>query len=975
MKAAILGRPILIIAIVSLIAAGCSPRKNTAANRRYQEFITRYNIHYNGQSHYTETLDAMEEGYEDDFTGLIPVHPADARGDKNLPQPTGDFTRSIEKAQKSIQLRSIKRRPKPKPGHSRDNTYRQWMKRSEYNPFIHNSWLMMGRSQYMNGDFDGAAATFMYITKHFQWLPETVTEAKLWQARAYCGTGWLFEAENIISGLDPSQLTDNELKRLYYIVSTILFTKLSRFDEAAAALSKAIEFSPGKRHARMEYLLAQLLARAGKTNEASIIFGKIADKSNIPYRTKLNARIMQTEVASGEKNIDRINQLKKIARLTRNKPYLDQINYAIGNLYLWSADTAGAIESYRKAIEKSQREGVEKAMAQIALGKIYFEKKRYDLAQPLYAAAVTLLPESYPGIDSIKLRSDVLDELAVHSNALHLNDSLLTLSEMSPEQRLRAIEKIIADLKKQEKKEAELQARNEHRLQSDGAENTLYGAGNALSPGNFTLNSDRSWYFYNPAVRNAGKTEFQRRWGNRKLEDNWRRRDKNDYFTGENNEPQSSGEQGREDTPAAASTAANDPHSPEFYLRQIPQTDIEIASTKEIIQGALFNIGVILKDRLHDFTSSAEQFTELNNRFPDNIYRLEAYYNLYLMGIISGDFDEAARWQQAIVDQFPESEYGKAMNRPDYLSSIADIAAKQEQIYDLTYRAFLENRNGEVHRATEMMLDSFPMSDIMPKFLFIDALSYVADRNNKRFRERLEKLVEQYPAADVTPLASAYLAGLNSGRIPQAGGSNQTGMIFTTRLSDSPAQESSDPTSFNVDFNFDYSSPQIIVFTFPKDSVSANQLLFDVARYNFNRFTMRDFELEQISHGNLGLLLIHGFKNLEEAQSYIKTVSAGEPRMRLPRNVRPVVISESDFNLLLAHSLSFDDYFRQANIKTYKAVQEITLPPELFGPAEPPVETNSTKRAEKFSPMPPPAPKKKINFNRLGSEGDDDLLH
>lgn len=169
MKAAILGRPILIIAIVSLIAAGCSPRKNTAANRRYQEFITRYNIHYNGQSHYTETLDAMEEGYEDDFTGLIPVHPADARGDKNLPQPTGDFTRSIEKAQKSIQLRSIKRRPKPKPGHSRDNTYRQWMKRSEYNPFIHNSWLMMGRSQYMNGDFDGAAATFMYITKHFQW--------------------------------------------------------------------------------------------------------------------------------------------------------------------------------------------------------------------------------------------------------------------------------------------------------------------------------------------------------------------------------------------------------------------------------------------------------------------------------------------------------------------------------------------------------------------------------------------------------------------------------------------------------------------------------------------------------------------------------------------------------------------------------------------------------------------------------------
>ena len=41
---------------------------------------------------------------------------------------------------------------------------------------------MMGRAQYYNGDFLGAAATFFYISRHFKWLPEVVTEAQLWQA-------------------------------------------------------------------------------------------------------------------------------------------------------------------------------------------------------------------------------------------------------------------------------------------------------------------------------------------------------------------------------------------------------------------------------------------------------------------------------------------------------------------------------------------------------------------------------------------------------------------------------------------------------------------------------------------------------------------------------------------------------------------------------------------------------------------------
>lgn len=104
----------MFLAVVALAAAlmlsGCSAKKNTAANRRYQEFITRYNIYYNGDTHFRETLADMESKYEDDYSRNVYMHPVEARNDKSAPQPSGDFTRSIEKAQKAIQLRSIKKK-------------------------------------------------------------------------------------------------------------------------------------------------------------------------------------------------------------------------------------------------------------------------------------------------------------------------------------------------------------------------------------------------------------------------------------------------------------------------------------------------------------------------------------------------------------------------------------------------------------------------------------------------------------------------------------------------------------------------------------------------------------------------------------------------------------------------------------------------------------------------------------------------
>ena len=630
--------------VVVVVMSSCSAKKNTASSRRYQAFITKYNIYFNGETHFDETLKDMELKYEDDYSQILYLHPIEAKNNSKAPQPSGNFDRSIEKAQKAIQLRSITKRPKKKSG-KKDQKYKDWMKREEYNPFLHNAWMMMGRSQFFNGDFLGAASTFFYTSKHFWWLPDIVLEAKLWQARSYCALEWLFETENIIVRIKESDLMNSTHRELYHNVYASYYIKLNDYEKAIPHLQKSIDYADGAQKIRQRFLLGQLYSREGKNDEAYAMFKKVSGASSATYRTKFNARIKQSEVYSGSKIDPEVKSLKRMTIYDRNKDYLDQIYYAIGNLYLSRKDTVNAIENYVLANEKSTRNGIDKAINQVTLGNLYYIRHNYDKAQPCYSEAVPQLPETYPNYKQIKRRSDVLDELAVYSQNVTLQDSLLRLSKLSPEELEKVIDKIIDDLKKKEKEEAENAQREEYLAQQRAQGSNLQ---NNSAPKTFTLNTDDSWYFYNSATKNAGKTEFQKVWGSRKLEDDWRRRNKASFdaseFEANGADSGGEGEEGNADAPEGEAKEltkedeeklkrAEDPHYPEYYLKQIPKTDEERNTAHEIIQEGLYNMGLILKDKMEDFSASRSEFNRLLSDYPDNIYRLDTYYNMYIMSV------------------------------------------------------------------------------------------------------------------------------------------------------------------------------------------------------------------------------------------------------------------------------------------------------------------------------------------------------
>ena len=915
----------MMIAMLVLLAA-CSNKTNTARSRFWHSFTTKYNVYFHGKTNYDEQLKAMMNSYEDDYSQQLYMHPAEARSNPKATQPTGSFERTIEKMEKAIALHSIKKKPKRKSGKGRDPKYQEWLARDEYNPYLHNAWHLLPKAQYMKGDFLDAAATFRYIARHFTWKKDLVQECQVREALCYCAMGWTTEADNVLARVHMDEITNKQVRSLANAAFANYYIKSYNPEAAIPYLEQAVKGFKGNEKVRMTFILGQLYEQIGDKHNAYLAYKQAGSSSGSTYYTKFNARIKQSAVYEGANIASEVKALKRMTRYDRNKNYLDQIYYAIGNLYLSHGDTATAIENYKLSIEKSTRDKVDKAISQLTLGGLYFDMRLYDDAQPCYAEGIPNVNEDYPNYMMLKKRSDVLDELAVYSQNVTLQDSLLRLAAMPLDQQRAVIAKIIDELKKKEKEEAEQAALEAQRAEQDAKGEGLRN-NNENAPATYVMNTDNSWYFYNTATKNAGKTQFQKLWGSRKLEDNWRRRNKTTFSFNDEEADSAMAALGDSVTmvdvltgdtikvDAEALKRADDPHYEEYYLKQIPKTQEDIMAAHEIIQEGLYNMGIILKDKMEDYDAAAYEFNQLLELYPDNTYRLDVFYNMYMMYMRNGQESEAQPYRDSILVCFPESKYGMAMQDPNYLENLKNMNRDQENMYEAAYASYLANDHSAVHEAYAEMMRKYPLSKIMPKFMFIDALSYLTEKDHEKFKETLKEMLQRYPQTDITPTASEIVKQLNQGRRLEGGGSNLRGMLWSTRLSNDTTPQALERTF--TPFAEDNDKPQVFILLYPIDSVSGNVLLYEVARHNFNTFKVKDYDIEQMNFGELGLLIIKGLDNFKEATNY-RTMFEQDQSIRIPRQVHYVIISVDNFNLLLNEGRTFEDYFNYLEEKNDK---------------------------------------------------------
>ncbi|WP_280645319.1 MULTISPECIES: hypothetical protein [unclassified Dysgonomonas] len=871
--------------------------------RFYHSTNTRYNIYFNANEAYKETLKNRLLSQEDNMSEMLYIFP-DNSDSATMQLPGGSFTTTIDKTTKAIKLHSIKVKPQRNPNRRNDADYQAWLQQKEYTPFMDNVWMLLAKSEFHEAKYLQAITTFMYISKIYASRPEIVAECQLWVARAYTEMGWLYEAGNILHKMELAGGAPDKHKALYSAVKANYLIRNNELRASVPHLEYAIKKEKDKHQKlRMKYLLGQIYTKTGDVINADKAFASVQGM-NTPYKYSFNAKLQQIQLDTPDNKKDLIASLSKMAKSAKNKEYLDQIYYVMGNSYLQKADTVKAIESFRNALEKSTRNGYDKAMVGVRLGDLYFDRREFIPAQPLYSNALPQLKKSHIDYPRVALRSDVLDALVVHIKTVHDQDSMQHLAQLPEEERLKIINDKIEKLKKEEeeakKEEERLQKAEErqNRIMSwaDLEDMSLLDKQNtptipqAQTPTFGQQNNAATFYFYNEQTVAQGKIAFQKSWGNRKLEDDWRRRTKSGFSSSladmdaAANQTDSlllaqqatqSGTDGIQTGDTVS--VVKDVYSVEYYLQQLPFTEEAIKESNDLIENALFNMGVIYKNKLEDMDLAIDAFDTDLRRFPNTPNREEIYYQLFLIYMQTGDKNMMATYRNRLLNRFPESLYARALSEPDYEWNFKHMPAMVDSLYNSAYNAYMAADVTTVRNDYETINRKYPLTDLMPKFSFLNALSYAQTRDARNLENNLRTLTEKYPKADVTPLATEILGKLRDGRILLSDGSPITDFDWSKAYA-------SDSTLMGKDgemlaFSDSLDTEYMLLLMFKTNTVDRNELLYQVADYNFSNYVIQTFDLSFETEPPYDILQMRGFKSFANVRSYVNKAFSEEGLM------------------------------------------------------------------------------------------------
>ena len=915
-----------------VLAVSCSNTKNTPITRRVQAFKARYNTYYNGTLAFIDGRQAQEQGNKDNCTDLIPLYMTGNKATAKL--GSSNYSTAIEKCQKTIKQHSITVKPKWKKNRPKTLKEKIWLSQKEYNPFLYKAWFLMGESQFRRGEYMEAASTFAYIQLVYATKPNIVARARMLEAKCYAEIEWFYDAEDLILRAQRDSFP-NKLNTLKAQVNADLDVRQKRYESAIGNLQIAVKkASRSYEKARMYFLLGQLCHKVGRETEAYKYYTKVI-KKNPPYELEFNARISRTECMPKGKNKQMIRRLKAMARNPKNKDFLDQVYYAIGNIYLSDGDTLHAIWAYNDGVEKATRSGIEKGVLLVHLGQLYWDTEKFVKAQKCYADALGLFDKDHEDYKAIDERSKILEELLPHASAVELQDSLQALAAMDSVQRMEVIKKIIEELKKKEREE-ERKAQEAANQANNQRQNATNQNNQNQRAGGINRNNNQDggvFYFYTPATVEAGKKSFEQKWGKRKNADDWRRNNKTvlDDFNDEQPadtlqadslqtdslqapkeqiEKPATEEKDKKKLSKAekdsiqAEEYANDPHRPEYYLKDIPFTEEQMATSNAALVEGLFGSAVIYKDRMENLPLAARTFQRIQADFPDFEKNNEMYYNMFQLYSRMEQRDSAEVYKAKLIEEFPDDEHAKLIADPNFEFKARYGKQIEDSIYAETYNAFLASDYPTVLANSKYTAEEYPNGDNRPRFMFFDAMSHLEMGQPSDFMSSMKEIVEKYPKSTVSELAGLYVKGLKEGRL-LASGKFSSGSIWERRLalgeeSDSLAGDSTFSAEKNCDFVF--------CIAYERDSVNENQLLFEVARYNFTNFAVRNFDITFDRGQGINMLQVRTFLNYDEAYIYLHRLMNNAEMAYKLQGLRCFIIAEDNLKRLLK-GLSFADYF------------------------------------------------------------------
>lgn len=837
----------------------------------------------------------IEERIEDDFTRILPIYKSSLPSAGQMVK--SDMDNAIIKSSKLIEIHSITKKPKRQKRRTRK--YQEFASQEEFNKWVDDSYLLMGKAYFYQHNFVGAIDNFGYVIRKYP-DEETKNEAQIWLIRSYAELERFAEASEVIQAVQNDDKFPKRLEKDLAIATADFYMKQQEYAEAIKFLDIAIQKTTFKRNkARLKYIEAQLYQELGMHERASEAYLAVT-KMNPDYKMAFNAKINSAGVFSGIGDSEKLKkELNKMLRDNKNFDFRDQIYYAIGNLYFKEGNRPVAIDNYAKSVTASFNNQFQRALSSITLADIYFEDLEYRKAQAYYDSAMIIIDETYPDYETVSANYRGLTNLVDNLVTVEREDSLQRIARMPEIER----ESFIAQLMKEEQE----RQRNEENLAMQGMGDPNYSRTNRYRLGMGNQQAGAGWYFYNPQTISYGRVTFQQLWGKRKLEDNWNRADK-----GISTEISEENMEGADSVKVVVREA--DPLKKEFYTQDLPLTDSMMAVSHDKIRDALYNAGKIFKTEFTNYPRSAESFEDLNKRYPDNIYLLPALFELYDLYELMGDKQKSDYYRNEIISRFPESKYAQYLINPNFFLEMEARMDSLNRLYQETFRNYKAGSYRNVILLAEQMKAMKPDSLMIPKIDFMETVANGTQTDVQNFEKLLEKYVAVYPAEEPTPLANEILTLIRDSALTDYQKLLEMGYISEEIKNEELLVNNQNINDeFGGKFSYEEDLLHYFVIAYPREAkVDLNRLNFDIANYNIDHYTKVDYDIEtEFLDDKLAFVIVRSMENKESALIYHGAIIRKASVFRALKDIDYLnfVISSTNYRAVM-NEKSTSDYLK-----------------------------------------------------------------
>jgi tetratricopeptide (TPR) repeat protein len=844
-------------------------------------------VYFNGREAYRKGIERIKDQQEYDFTRQLPIYLTGT--EETAGSAVSDMDKAIKKASKTIKYHSIKVKPKQKEGRLTEKQ-REFMNKNEYNEWVDDSYLLMGKAYFVKNEFLPARQNFEYIIREFPNEPLRF-EAMIMLGRTALANDDLKSTKNWIDQIDAEDEFPEDLTAEFEILIAAYYMELNNPERAIPHLKKAIEENKDKdQRIRHRYIIAQLYKEQGDFRKAAEMFEKVNKKSDnyeLEFNSKINMAECYGKMGGSYKDMKKL--LTKMIKDDKNIEYLDQVYYALAEVEYQNGQKEQAIENYKLSSENSTMNNNQKALSCMRLGDIYYEKPDYRLSQAYYDTCILNLSKQHPRYDEINYLSRNLNKLVENMDVVETQDSLQEMANMSEKERNKIIDEKIQAVIEEEQRQKELQQQQQ---QNSMLFDQRRGSNRINAP------SGGKWYFYNPATLSFGANEFQKKWGKRKLEDHWRRSNKATVM--------GDGEMGADSTAAdsAAQNRITDNKSREYYLQDVPLTDSMMKESHNKIKEALYNLGKIYMDDFNDYDKSIEAYQDLNNRYPDHEYKLLTYYSLHQLYEDQNKPDKAETYKEKVINQFPESNYAKILQNPNYIQELIEKQEQEKSAYESLYTAYRNGNMSSTRQQVEDFYANYPDSKLKDKVRFVDLMSRALSMEQMQFKQQLAQFIQNYPESPLSNRASSILAYLGESDIEAL-------LADLEKRPDVIRETPSDTTATGDDAERE--KPAEVIYDYEPDAthyymVSANtnnvdtkQLRFEISNFNIFTFNITTFRvLYYLLDDNTELVFVKSFKSQRQAMNYKKLIENNQNVFGEldPADYTQFIITQSNYDKL-----------------------------------------------------------------------------